>query len=50
MPPAPTVHDFDFNFGVWNTHIRRVLHPLSGKADSIELHGAAVLMPPLSAR
>jgi hypothetical protein len=22
-------HDFDFNFGVWHTHIVRVLHPLS---------------------
>jgi hypothetical protein len=47
-PPAPTAlqdgqHDFDFNFGVWNTHIRRVLHPLSGKADSIELNGTVTV-------
>lgn len=31
---APAPHgdsrDFDFNFGTWHTHIRRLLHPLSG--------------------
>jgi hypothetical protein len=32
-------HDFDFNIGVWKTHIRRVLEPLSGSAKSIELNG-----------
>ena len=30
--PAPPdgAHDFDFNFGTWHTHIRRLLHPLRG--------------------
>ena len=32
-------HDFDFNFGVWKTHIQRVAHPLSGSSESIELDG-----------
>jgi hypothetical protein len=32
-------HDFDFNIGVWHTHIRRVLDPLSGSTKSIELNG-----------
>jgi len=32
-------HDFDFNFGVWKTHIKRVLEPLSGSNKSIELNG-----------
>jgi hypothetical protein len=32
-------HDFDFNFGVWNTHIRRLVHPMSGSKDYIELNG-----------
>jgi hypothetical protein len=32
-------HDFDFNIGVWKTHIKRVLDPLSGSAKSIELNG-----------
>jgi hypothetical protein len=31
--------DFDFNIGVWKTHIRRILDPLSGSAKSIELNG-----------
>lgn len=36
-------HDFDFNFGVWKTHIRRLLHPLSGSADYIELNGTVTV-------
>jgi hypothetical protein len=36
-------HDFDFNIGVWKTHIRRILDPLSGSADSIELEGTVTV-------
>ena len=36
-------HDFDFNFGVWKTHIRRVLDPLSGSANSMELNGTVTV-------
>jgi len=36
-------HDFDFNFGVWKTHIRRVLNPLSGSTDSVELNGTVTV-------
>ena len=40
---APTLrdgqHDFDFNFGVWKTHIRRLKEPLSGSRDYAEMHG-----------
>jgi hypothetical protein len=32
-------HNFDFTFGVWKTHIKRVLDPLSGSNKSIELNG-----------
>ena len=34
-------HDFDFNFGTWKTHIKRVLDPFSASSKSIELerHG-----------
>jgi hypothetical protein len=32
-------HDFDFNIGVWHTHIRRLLHPLTGSNDWVELDG-----------
>lgn len=36
-------HDFDFNFGVWRTHIRRVLDPLSGSDASLELNGTVTV-------
>jgi hypothetical protein len=32
-------HDFDFNIGVWKTHIRRMINPLSGSPKSMELNG-----------
>ena len=43
-PAAPAAvrdgqHDFDFNLGVWRTHIRRVLDPLSGGTHSMEMNG-----------
>src|ERR1700678_892530 len=36
-------HDFDFNIGVWKTHIKRVLDPLSGSTNSIELNGTVTV-------
>jgi len=32
-------HDFDFNIGVWKTHIRRLLHPLTGSDEWVEMNG-----------
>jgi hypothetical protein len=32
-------HDFDFNIGIWKTHIRRLLHPLTGSNDWVDLNG-----------
>jgi hypothetical protein len=32
-------HDFDFHFGTWKTHIRRLVHPLSGSTTWVELDG-----------
>jgi hypothetical protein len=32
-------HDFDFHFGTWHTHIKRLMHPLSGSTMWIELDG-----------
>jgi hypothetical protein len=47
QPPKVAVrdgqHDFDFNLGVWKTHIRRILDPLSGSANSIELEGTVTV-------
>ena len=36
-------HDFDFNFGVWKTHIKRVLDPFSGSGASLELNGTVTV-------
>jgi hypothetical protein len=37
--PRDGQHDFDFNIGVWKTHIRRLLHPLTGSKDWVDLDG-----------
>jgi hypothetical protein len=36
-------HDFDFNEGVWKTHITRILDPLSGSAHSMEINGTVAV-------
>jgi hypothetical protein len=32
-------HDFDFQIGTWNTHLKRLLHPLSGSDEWAEYEG-----------
>lgn len=45
--PAPAVHDgqhdFDFNIGVWHTHIKRRLDPFASSSDSVELNGTVTV-------
>jgi hypothetical protein len=47
--PAPTPavhdgqHDFDFNIGVWHTHIKRVLDPFASSSESVELNGTVTV-------
>jgi len=36
-------HDFDFEIGTWKVHIRRLVNPLSGSANWIELEGTSVI-------
>ncbi|MGB6309562.1 MAG: hypothetical protein WBF89_17385 [Steroidobacteraceae bacterium] len=45
QPSAPRdgQHDFDFNFGVWRTHIKRILNPFSGGSRSMELNGTVAV-------
>ena len=38
-------HDFDFNTGVWHTHIRRALDPFSPSSDVMELDGTVTIRP-----
>jgi len=46
-PPGPSArdgqHDFDFDIGRWRTDSSRLLHPLSGSQDWIEMHGTTVV-------
>ena len=32
-------HDFDFEIGTWKTHLRRLLHPLTGSTTWAEYEG-----------
>ena len=46
-PPPPSTardgqHDFDFDFGTWKMHIRRLLHPLTGSTEWTEMEGTTV--------
>jgi hypothetical protein len=36
-------HDFDFDFGTWKTHSRRLLHPLTGSQEWVEMDGVTVV-------
>lgn len=36
-------HDFDFEFGSWKAHIRRLLHPLTGSDAWVDLEGTSVV-------
>jgi len=35
--------DFDFDIGVWKTHLRRLLHPLTGSSTWVEYEGTTVV-------
>ncbi len=36
-------HDFDFEFGSWKTHLRRLVHPLSGSTAWNDYSGTSVV-------
>jgi hypothetical protein len=36
-------HDFDFEFGSWNAHLKRLLHPLTGSNAWVELDGVSTV-------
>src|SRR3984957_4107424 len=44
-PPAAHdgQHDFDFNIGVWHTHIKRTLDPFASGSESVELNGTVTV-------
>ena len=47
LPQTPAVHDgqhdFDFNIGVWHTHIKRILDPFASGSESVELNGTVTV-------
>jgi len=36
-------HDFDFEVGTWKTHLKRLLHPLTGSTTWVEYEGTTVV-------
>jgi len=36
-------HDFDFELGSWKTHVKRLVHPLSGSSTWVEYEGTSVV-------
>ncbi len=36
-------HDFDFEIGTWKTHLKRLVHPLTGSTTWAEYEGATVV-------
>jgi hypothetical protein len=43
--PGEAPHDFDFDLGQWQTHSKRLLHPLSGSNTWVELDGETDVAP-----
>src|SRR6266705_1438324 len=36
-------HDFDFEIGTWKTHVKRLLHPLTGSTTWVKYEGTTVV-------
>jgi hypothetical protein len=36
-------HDFDFDFGTWKTHSSRLMHPLTGSKEWLDMDGTTVV-------
>ena len=36
-------HDFDFEFGTWKTHLRRLVRPLTGSTTWVEYDGTTIV-------
>jgi hypothetical protein len=43
LAAVPGQHDFDFELGTWKTHLRVLLHPLTGSTTWAEFHGTSVV-------
>lgn len=43
VPMHDGQHDFDFNIGVWHTHIKRFLDPFASNSEAVELDGTVTV-------
>ena len=43
-------HDFDFEIGTWKTHLKRLVHPLTGSTTWVEYEGTTVVRKVWNAR
>jgi len=43
LAPRDGSHDFDFEIGKWKTHLRRLVHPLTGSTTWVEYDGTTVV-------
>jgi hypothetical protein len=43
-------HDFDWEIGAWDTRLKRLREPLSGKTDWVEYAGTSVVKPVMGKR
>jgi hypothetical protein len=41
--PRDGQHDFDFEIGTWKTHLKRLMHPLTGSKAWVEYDGTTVV-------
>jgi hypothetical protein len=41
--PRDGQHDFDFEIGTWHTHLKRLVHPLSGSNEWAEYEGTTTV-------
>lgn len=48
--PRDGQHDFDFEIGNWKTHLRRLVHPLTGSTSWVEYDGTSVVTRVLNGR
>lgn len=44
-PARDGIHDFDWELGVWETQVRRLVRPLSGSTEWAEYKGTSVVKP-----
>lgn len=43
LKAADGQHDFDFEIGTWKTHLKRLMHPLTGSTAWVECDGTTVV-------